>query len=119
MMKAGPKDPLETLLVDKEKKHIHPTKSWGKITRGEYHALVGLLVLGARLQRQLDEVVEEVQSIIGEEREDSVGSHSEDAVYDHQNVDLLLRKLKISVEEGTIPSRARPTTAPEEEAANE
>lgn len=67
------------------------------ITRTQYHQLCGLLVLGQRHDRAMDDIQDAIAEIIGD------ADWASDAVrggVDGYNADDLLRRLKIEVADG-------------------
>lgn len=66
------------------------------ITRGEYHQLCGLLVLGQRHSRSLDEIQAAAGDIIGDREWASDAIHGGIADY---NADDLLQRMGIEVAE--------------------
>ncbi len=64
------------------------------INQSEYLQLMGLLVLAKRHNDALNQIVDAVRAITGEE--DDMG-HSSDAVYSDYSADELLKKLDIRV----------------------
>lgn len=73
------------------------------ITKREYHALCGLMVLAKRHNKALQEIAHAAFEITGEEKECERwgGGHVGDQVYgtDEPDAEELLSKLKITVEE--------------------
>lgn len=67
-----------------------------EITRTQYHKLLGLMVLAERHDKALQEILEAVKELVGDDED---CGHSMDAVYSDQNVDDLMSRLKITVKD--------------------
>lgn len=68
-----------------------------EITQHERLQLIGLLTLAKHHGKALEDIQDAAKEITGD---DGVSGHTTDAVWDHCNVDRLLKGLGITVKEG-------------------